>query len=96
MLTRTFEQQLQHDIQMLRSHSASSVEILITRSGDLADDWVSWDVDLIVPPEAMDEDAVQLYADLGVLLDHGPYRIFEEGATPSRIGYMVVSKAAVC
>ena len=90
----TFEQQLHSDIERLRSHSDSSVEVLITRWGEAANDWVSWDVDLMVPPEAMDADAVQLYAQLGELLNHDPYRILEEWATLNRIGYMVGSSAA--
>lgn len=44
----------------------------------------------------MDAEAVQLYTALGVLLNHDPYRILEEGATPDRIGYMVSCEAAVC
>jgi len=95
MLPMTFEQQLHDDIHMLRGHSASPVEIHITRWGEPADIWVSWDVDLIVPPETMDADAVQLYTDLGVLLNHDPYRVLEEGIAPDRIGYMVSSEAAV-
>ena len=48
-----------------------------------------------VSPEAMDVDAVQLYTDLGVILNHDPYRVLEEGIAPDRIGYMVSSEAAV-
>ena len=44
----------------------------------------------------MDANALLLYAELGVLLKHDPYRILEEGATPDRIGFMVSSEAAVC
>jgi len=96
MLTRTFEQRLHHDIQMIRSHVVLPVEIRITRWGELTDDGVSWDVDLMVPPETMDANALRLYADLGELLNHDPYRVFDEGATVDRIGYMVCSEAAVC
>ena len=96
MRPMTFEQQLHHDIHMLRSRSDSPVEILITRWGEAADDWVSWDVDLIVPPETMDADAILLYTKLGVLLNHDRYRILEEEITPDRIGYTVSSEAVVC
>ena len=91
----TFEQQLHHDIDTLRSRSVSPVEISITRWGEATDDWVSWDVDLIVPPETMDANAMLLYTRLGVLLNHDPYRILEEGATLHKIGYMISSEAAV-
>jgi hypothetical protein len=94
MIPLTFEQQLHHDIEMLRSRSVSTLKILITRWGASADAWVSWDVDLIVPPETMDANALQLYAELGVLLNREPYRILEEGIAPDRIGYMVSSEAA--
>jgi len=95
MLPKTFEQQLHDDIDMLRRQSASPVEIRITRWGEAADDGVSWDVDLIVPPETMDADAVQLYTELGLLLSHDPYRIIEEGISFDGIGYVVSSEAAV-
>ena len=90
----TFEHQLHHDIHRLRGHSVAPVKILITRWGEPADEGVSWDVDMIVPPEAMDANAVQLYTDLGVLLNHDPYRVLEEGIAPDRIGYIVSSEAA--
>ena len=96
MTTMTFDQQLHHDIHTLRNDSVSPVEILITRWGEPADDWVSWDVDLIVPPETMDVKALQLFTDLGVLLNRDPYRILEEDITPDRIGYTVSSEAVVC
>jgi hypothetical protein len=95
VIRMTFEQQLHHDIHTLCSDSVSPVEILITRWGEAADDWVSWDVDLIVPPETMNADAIELYTQLGVLLNHDPYRVLEEDITPDRIGYTVSSEAAV-
>ena len=95
MTPLTFEEQLNCDIQDLRSDYFSPVEILVTRWGEPSDDWVSWDVDMMVKPDKMDADALQLYGQLGVLLNHDPYRVMEEGITPDRIGYMVTSEAAV-
>lgn len=94
MTPMTFEEQLNSDIETLRSQSVSPVEIIVTRWGEPSEDWVSWDVDLIVPPEAMDANAVQLYTELGLLLNHAPYHILEEGIAPDRIGYMISSEAA--
>ena len=96
MALLNFEEQLNCDIQSLRRHSVSSVEIHVTRWGETSDDCVSWDVDMMVPPEKMDADALLLYRHLGVLLNHNPYRIMEEGITPDSIGYMVTSGAVVC
>ena len=96
MTPLTFEEQLNCDIEELRSHYFSPMEIRVTRWGEPSDDWVSWDVDMMVPPEKMDADDLQLYGQLGVLLNQGPYRVMEEGITPDRIGYMVAPKAAVC
>lgn len=94
MPTMTFEQQLHNDINKLRSDSVSRAEIRITRWGEPADPWVSWEVDLIVPPHTMDADAEQLYTDLGVLLGRNPYRILEEDIATDRIGYTVGSEGA--
>ena len=96
MTPLTFEEQLTSDLQNLRRHSVSPVEIRVTRWGEASDEWVSWDVDMMVPPEKMDADALRLYGHLGVLLNHDPYRVMEEGITPDRIGYMVTSEASVC
>jgi hypothetical protein len=96
MTPLTFEAQLNCDIQDLRSHFFFPAEILVTRWGEPADEWVSWDVDMMVPPEKMNAGALQLYGQLGVLLNHDPYRVMEEGITPDRIGYMVTSEASVC
>jgi hypothetical protein len=95
MLPLTFEEQLNNDIQILRSHFASPVEIFITRWGELSDIWVSWDVDMLVPPERMNAATLRLYGQLGVRLNHAPYRIIGEGITPDRIGYLVTSKTVV-
>ena len=94
MIPLAFEEQLHRDIEKLRSNSVSALKIMITRWGKSSDEWVSWDVDLIVPPETMDANALQLYTDLGVLLNHDPYRILEEEIAPDRIGYVVSSEAA--
>ncbi len=93
MPTMTFEQQLHNDINKLRSDSVSPVEIRITRWGESIDPWVSWDVDLIVSPESMDADAEELYAGLGELLNHDPYRILEEGIGEH---HDIFSLGAVC
>jgi hypothetical protein len=95
MTPLTFEEQLNCDIQDLRSQYFLPVEIRVTRWGEPADDWVSWDVDMMVKPEKMDAADLQLYGQLGVLLNHDPYRVMEEGITPDRIGYMVTSEASV-
>jgi hypothetical protein len=95
MTPLTFEEQLNCDIQDLRSQHFLPVEIRVTRWGEPADDWVSWDVDMMVKPEKMDAADLQLYGQLGVLLNHDPYRVMEEGITPDRIGYMVTSEASV-
>jgi hypothetical protein len=96
LMTRlAFEERLNYDLQTLCRHSFSPVEIHVTRWGELADDWVSWDVDMMVPPERMDANALKLYGQLGVLLNQEPYRIMEEGIAADRIGYMVTSEAAV-
>jgi len=92
----TFEEQLNCDIQTLCRHSFSPVEIRVTHWGEPSDTWVSWDIDMIVAPEKMDADALQLYVHLGILLNHDPYRVVEEGIAPDRIGYMVTPEAAVC
>ena len=94
MPSTTFEEQLYQDVQELRRHSACPAEIVITRWGEPDDDWVSWDVDLLVDPENMDADAEQLYRDLGVRLNQDPYRILEEGCDLDRIGYVVGTEAA--
>jgi len=96
MTPLTFEEQLNCDIQALCRHSHSPVEICVTRWGEPSDAWVSWDVDMMIKPEAMDGEALLLYGHLGMLLDREPYRIMEEGITPDRIGYMVTSRAAEC
>jgi hypothetical protein len=96
MTPLTFEEQLNCDIEELRSHYFSPMELRVTRWGEPSDDWVSWDVDMMVPPEKMDADDLHLYGQLGDLLNQGPYRVMEEGITPDRIGYMVAPKAAVC
>jgi hypothetical protein len=96
MTPLTFEEQLNCDIQELRSHYFLPVDILVTRLGEPADDWVSWDVNMMVHPDKMDADTLQLYGQLGVLLNHDPYRVMEEGVTPDRMGYMVTSEASVC
>ena len=88
----TFEEQLNSDIEKLCRRFSLSIEILVTRWGKPSDDWVSWDVDMIIAPERMDAYALLLYGELGRLLKHDPYRIMEEGITPDRIGYMVVAK----
>ena len=94
MPSTTFEQQLYQDVDELRRRSACPAEIVITRWGEPDDVWVSWDVALMVDPENMDSEAEQLYRDLGVLLNQGPYRILEEGSDLDRIGYVVGSEAA--
>jgi hypothetical protein len=96
MTPQTFEEKLNSDIQKLRSHFSMPVEILVTRWGKSSDEWVSWDVDMLVPPEQMDGAALELYRELGKLLKHDPCRIMEEGITPDRIGFMVTTKAPVC
>jgi|WetSurMetagenome_2_1015567.scaffolds.fasta_scaffold866710_2 hypothetical protein len=96
MTPLTFEEQLHCDIRELRRHSFSPLEIRVTRWGEPSDEWVSWDVDMMVSPEKMNTDALKLYGRLGVLLHHDPYRVMEEGITPDRIGYMVTSEASVC
>jgi hypothetical protein len=95
MTRLAFENRLHDDLDTLRRHSASPVEILVTRWGELSDDWASWDVDLMVSPERMNADALKLYGQLGVLLNLEPYRIMEEGIAADRIGYMVTSEAGV-
>lgn len=95
MALRTFEEQLNCDIQTLRRHYAAPAEIRVSRCGEPADDWVSWDVDMVVLPEKMDADALQLYGQLGALLNHDPYRIMEEGVASDTIGYVVTAKGAV-
>ena len=95
MIPLTFEDHLNCDIQDLRKHSLSPVEILVTRWGEPSDDWVSWDVDMMVRPEKMDAEDLRLYGQLGKLLNHDPYRIMEEGMTPDRIGYMVTAEASL-
>jgi hypothetical protein len=72
------------------------VEIHVTRWGESSDDWVSWDVDMMVPPEMMDANALKLYGQLGILLNHDPYRVMEEGITTDRIGYMITNEATAC
>jgi len=57
---------------------------------------VSWDVDMLVPPEKMDAEALKLYAKIGVLLNREPYRVLEDGIATDRIGYMVTFEAGVC
>ena len=89
MTDLTFEQRLNCDLQTLCRRSLSPVEILVTRWGEPSDDCVSWDVDMLVPPEKMDAEALTLYGQLGVLLNRAPYRVMEEGIAPDRIGYMV-------
>lgn len=96
MTHQTFEERLNCDLRALRRHCFSPVEILVTRWGEPLDEWVSWDVDLMIPPEKMDADALKLYGQLGVLLNGDPYRIMEEGIATDRIGYMVTSEAAAC
>ena len=96
MPSMTFEEQLRHDIQGLCNRSRSPITIHITRWGQSEDEWVSWDVDLIVQPERMDADGLALYAELGRILSREPYCILEEGITPDRIGYMVSAIVAAC
>ena len=97
LMTRlAFEERLNHDLQTLRRHSSSPVEIHVTRWGEPSDDWVSWDVDMMVPPETMDANALKLYGQLGILLNHDPYRVMEEGITTDRIGYMITNEATAC
>ena len=93
MAHRTFEEQLHCDIQALRGHYSAPAEIRITRWGDATDEWVSWDVDMVVPPERMNAEALRLYGQLTALLNHEPYRIMEEGITSESMGYVVTPKA---
>ena len=94
MARKTFEEQLHCDIQALRGRYAAPKEIRVTRCGAATDEWVSWDVDMLVPPDRMDADALQLYGQLGALLNRDPYRLMEEGVTSDMIGYVVTSKGA--
>jgi|WetSurMetagenome_2_1015567.scaffolds.fasta_scaffold818610_1 hypothetical protein len=95
MMLLTFEAKLNNDIQAIRIRSPSPLEIVVTRWGEPSDGWVSWDIDMMIAPDDMDADALELYRQLGVLLSRDPYCIMREGIAPDRIGYTITSEASV-
>ena len=95
MKPMTFEEQLNCDVQDLRRRFVAPAEIRVTRCGEPSDDWVSWDIDMVVSPEKMNADALKLYGRLGDLLNHDPYRVMDEGITLDTIGFVIIAAGAV-